>query len=72
MDILLLIRDLGPAAASVTVTWMFLQFLTQERKSNSKERADNRLELSNHLSGTVRVLQQMLDSQEEHRKNTEK
>jgi hypothetical protein len=72
MEIFGLIKELGPAAASVLVTYMFLKFLTAERKANTKERTENRLELSNHLSNTVRVLQQMLDSQEEHRKNTEK
>jgi len=72
MDIFALIKELGPAAASVLVTYMFLQFLTAERKANNKERVDNRLELSNHLSTTVKILQHLADQTEEHRARTEK
>lgn len=72
MDIFAVIKELGPAAASVLTTYMFLQYLREERKANIKERAENRTEISNHLSGTVRVLQNLVDITQEHRKQTEK
>lgn len=53
--------QLGAAAGAVAVVYLFL-----------KDRQNDRKTWENHLSGTVQVLSEIKQGQNEHRKRTEK